>query len=401
MYERTHKRSLLQRMAWFAALMVAAVSIAFAMIYSIPTAHAGDCWGRALSEDHLHCYILEEAQKAGVIDVEAVFEAGRTLHIYLDQTDPVSDEVGQFFREKAAEFIDRWPDHVYYGRSGYSTCRSITGESKENCLLNDTLWRGDSLLPYSKSYTNIVLRTGGADARMDETGWPSYRQVWPDLSPADRTQRSANGFDVSEVDTTNLPPVNCYNESGFSCRMALEFPDLHIAGYYTYGKYQYVQVKIPPSGEVDREAVIDELSSRYSSDDRKRYTIIPVKYSYEELWRWKEIIKRFSHSSGNTLGITWVGIGQNYESSDGEMVFPLAHLQPLPRYEHELPNNGKHLYRETIRVRTLNLQETVDALPQLLGQLGIPVDAVGVVIEDINETPRQSYPLPSMPLSGE
>ncbi len=378
MYERTHKRSLLQRMAWFIALMMAAALIAVTMIYST---HAGDCWGGALSEDQFNCYILEEAQKAGVIDVEAVYQVGRERHIYISQTSPLDDEVKQVLMEKATEFIDRWPNREFYNESVIRNCEYLEGHMEP--IWECVLWDAHGLiyhsaLPMSNSYAEVELHTGGADARMGETGWRGYHQLWP---PTDRMRRSANRFDVSEVDTTNFPPIDCRTERlvKTTCRMSLEFPDLHIAGFHstegTSGK-AYVQVKTPPGGEVDRDAVKEELISQYTFATKDDYIIIPVKHSYEELWRWNEIITRFSNSSGNTLGITWSFIGPNKDFSRGESVLPLAHLQAIAR--------GNSEFRETIHIWTLNLQETVDALPQLLGQLGIPVDAVGVVGETPN-----------------
>ena len=90
---------------WGAAPAVLAGLAMFAIltVYSPATARAGDppgdCWGGALSADPLHCYVVDQAHSAGVIDVEAMYEAGGVLYIYLTQTDPVGDEVGAFFKE--------------------------------------------------------------------------------------------------------------------------------------------------------------------------------------------------------------------------------------------------------------------------------------------------------------
>ena len=67
----------------------------------------GDCWNGALSNDPLHCYILEEAQRAGLIEVAAVYLSPGTapLYIYLKQTEPLSADVGTYFRDKAHEYM--------------------------------------------------------------------------------------------------------------------------------------------------------------------------------------------------------------------------------------------------------------------------------------------------------
>ena len=72
----------------------------------------GDCWNEALSRDPLHCYFLEEAQRAGKIEVAAVYVApgGGPLYIFLEQPTPITDEVAQFFEAKAHEYLEREHD---------------------------------------------------------------------------------------------------------------------------------------------------------------------------------------------------------------------------------------------------------------------------------------------------
>ena len=55
-------------------------------------------------------------------------------------------------------------------------------------------------------------------------------------------------------------------------------------------------------------------------------------------------------------------------------VFPLAELPEAVPGPGSLPD-----YRETVHVWALDAQRVADALPTLLPQLGIPVDAVGVI----------------------
>ena len=89
----------------------------------------GNCWSGALSEDPVFCYFLEEAQRAGEIEVAAVYETpgGGRLYIYLRQSEHVSDEVGAFFKEKAHEYLESAEGHGAYG--AYE-CDGKTGEER-------------------------------------------------------------------------------------------------------------------------------------------------------------------------------------------------------------------------------------------------------------------------------
>ena len=163
---------------WGAAPAVLAGLAMFAIltVYSPATARAGDppgdCWGGALSADPLHCYVVDQAHSAGVIDVEAMYEAGGVLYIYLTQTDPVGNGVGAFFKEQATEFVERWPDRVFRDNRTYEFCARTRNTTYEDCMLNIlTFWEDDLILPFSTSYTKIVLRTGGAEARKSVPGW--------------------------------------------------------------------------------------------------------------------------------------------------------------------------------------------------------------------------------------
>ena len=121
--------------------------------------------------------------------------------------------------------------------------------------------------------------------------------------------------------------------------------------------------------------------------------IIPVKYDYEDLWRWATVINRFAYTSGNTLGITGSWMGQNREAyaGDVEAVYPVAEIPEVGRTESGSAKGDE--LRTTIHVRTMELERTVAALPQLLGQLNVPVDAVGVVAS-VDRTPS-GRPIPA------
>ena len=64
-----------------------------------------DCWSGALSADPLHCYVIDQAHRDGVIEVEGVYddESG-SLYIYFNYLRPVEDwlyaELREFLVEK-------------------------------------------------------------------------------------------------------------------------------------------------------------------------------------------------------------------------------------------------------------------------------------------------------------
>ena len=65
----------------------------------------------------------------------------------------------------------------------------------------------------------------------------------------------------------------------------------------------------------------------YLDPDGTVLELIPVKYAYEDLWRWGTIINRFALTSGNTLGITKARIGMNSAGEVvGEVVYPVESL---------------------------------------------------------------------------
>ena len=368
-------------------LGVAVVAAAAVLVIVNRGPPLGDCWGGVLSQDPLHCYVMEQAQSAGVIDVEGIYEAAGVLRVFLGPTDAVRDEnpsrfygeeVGVFFKEKATEFVERWPDRLSYDQPFYLGCVKELHATYEDCLLNIyTSWKQDHMLPQPRSYVNILFRTGELRSQL---GWASFRQLWPAVGAAEARDSGPSGeFDVSDVDTTNFPESDCaIDKTRGSCGRSKRFPSLNIAGWVNAPRKTYYQVKAPADGEVDVGAVRDVLVKRYIYADREDYIIIPVKYSYDELWRWATILNRFSVSSGNTLGITAAYVG---DTAWGGGVFDYALPSPLAAYP-ESEYEAWEDRRTTIWVWTLHPQQTVDALPRLLGQLGIPVDAVGVAIED-------------------
>ena len=68
----------------------------------------GKCFGGVLSEDPLHCYVLERAQKRKVIEVEKIYLVGNVLHLSIEG-DQVGDKVYQLLKDQSYSFYDRCP----------------------------------------------------------------------------------------------------------------------------------------------------------------------------------------------------------------------------------------------------------------------------------------------------
>ena len=104
--------------------------------------------------------------------------------------------------------------------------------------------------------------------------------------------------------------------------------------------------------------------------------LISVKYSWEELARWAEILDRFATSRGNTIGIMRAMVGKNSWGAT-TAVWTTDNLRRASKdsFAHYDPSS----IRKTIAVLGFDAQRIAVALPTLLPLLGIPVDAVGIV----------------------
>ena len=169
-----------------------------------PTPQPGeDCFGGALSDNPLHCYVLAAAHSEGVIEVDAVYRAGRVLLFFLTQTEPVSDEVYRYIEQKA---LSRPSD----GRP--HKCPPV------GCGLGVLPNSGlGYILPLLTGHEDLKLVPGGAEARRSMPGWASFRQLWPVVADGTRGAASAatgtSGFDISDVNTTTLPDLHCGGQS--------------------------------------------------------------------------------------------------------------------------------------------------------------------------------------------
>ena len=181
---QTDKRIRLPRRAWFIAL-VAIFAFAVASLsatgvdssrpgagfefrfpgeYAVPPP-PGDCWGGALSDDPLHCYALEEAQRDGIIEVEGVYDAWGELHIFFNYRTglPVSalfdqgrlEELLEVLKDNAREFVAQFPERVTYNLPLHFCGPSDPAETYRDCILNRTFELG--VVPWDSPYIRIFF----------------------------------------------------------------------------------------------------------------------------------------------------------------------------------------------------------------------------------------------------
>ncbi len=126
--------------------------------------------------------------------------------------------------------------------------------------------------------------------------------------------------DVSRVDLTNIPDVDCSSPNANSepCDQSQEFAGFGIAGWHAVGPHNplFIQVKATPDTVADAEAALRaEFIRRYGEggDGGDSTIFIPVKYDYGELWKWSVILNRFATSAANTIGIRTARVGLNLD----------------------------------------------------------------------------------------
>ena len=391
-----------------AATIIVASVVGALTVYAVPlNPPLGDCFGGALSQDPLHCYVLEQADRQSVIDLEKVYDTEGVLYFSLRQDGDVADNVYDFIRAKSSEFYDRWPDDVPV-LSYYDGCLEHLKPTYRECYLEVGLNR--MYLPKSMEHNDILFYTGDETARRLELGWASWRQVWPAVAGgASGSSETPTTFDVSDVDMTNLPVHVCPKKlhGGEICSRDQDVA-LSVTGRHGRDGTEYFQVKDPPTDEVGIAALKEILYPCYDKIGPCTYTatttdlqvvngvetyvaattqvdfnrnrtveieIIPVKYGPVELARWAEILNRFATSRGNTIGIMLTVVASNQWGAPSA-IWPTDNLGPARK---GLIGYDPASMRETIAVTGFNATRIAEALPTLLPLLGIPSDAVGIV----------------------
>ena len=354
---------------------------------------------------------MEAAQQAGHLTVAAIYAAPSSatvevLYIYLAQTEPISEAAAAYMRTQAHEYLDQYWAAVGYdptplvGEPGFgtrNTCVRSELALVKDCLL-DASWdefSSSGSLPRANGYETILLRVGGAKARRTEPGWGSWRQVWPAAAPvaqravARQVAAAASGFDLSDVDVTTFPELDCnvafpgesQDPAWASCHAWQRHPSEGVAGVYSHRhapEVRYFWIKNAPTDRAGLKALKDRLAPDHR-DYGTEIVIIPAPYDFGELWRWATILDRVALSAGNTMGIRWAGVRANRpaypegtlwletgpgparDSRDGFSIDPLT-------------------LRLTILIQALDPERVAAALPAMLAQLGIPLDAAGAIV---------------------
>ena len=406
MNSRTHGGHLRRRTGVLLAAAALASSymafVASPVGAATPTRGASsDCFGGALSSDAIHCEVLEWAHNSGVIDVDGVYRAGRSLFIYLTQTDRLDDAALQKMVDKSREVARRTGEHDCVLNARLCGSGAINGPD------------GGYILPKSSVYQTVEVFVGGAEARRSSRGWRAFEQLWPQVVEGVGGAAGGDGdFDISGVDRTNFPTLegNCDTRVDddsyeYACRLWDAHPGLGFANVYDEdpysgtGKiYAYVKAGVGEEAKIAaaKKALMNKQPEYYTED---RLEVVAVPHDFEELWRWSLVLDRFAESAGNTLGITYVELGFNDAGGlgkDRKYLFPLEDVPDLTDHVHERGGwpDGL-LWRLTIWVATLEFEETVAALPRLLGQLEIPVSAVGLIYEEENVIAERGSPEPA------
>ncbi len=197
----------------------------------------GDCFAGALSEDPLHCYVVERAETEGRIDVMAVYEGDGRLYFSISQAE-LTAELFRFMSEESYAFYYKWPELVPEDKYAHGVVSTWT--RFPTCYVDRVSWeRLDArrILPLPSAYERVMLVPGGESGRSIVPGWASWRQVWPPVSAQQgagaRGTAGGSGFDVSGVDVTNFPEIDvnvCVREPGTACNLWLQFPGAGIAG---------------------------------------------------------------------------------------------------------------------------------------------------------------------------
>ena len=309
-----------------------------------------------------------------------MYEAGESVYVYISQKGDMTKEITGYLREKTGEFYDRWPGSAPDGPR-YVRCRGFDNSHRE-CLMDHQSWTGGVdyvFLPWPAGYTAVGVFTGGAEARKSRRGWPSWSQLWPEEEASDGKPGDLVGkFNVSELDLNTEREVDCRLwPAGTICQLWKKYPGSNVVGWHrdNDGGKVYLQAKQPPDDQGQFDIVKKGVLTRGSADFE--VVVVPVKYDYGQMWLWAEILQRFAVTSGNTIGIITARVSSNDISDHREVVWPLKDLGP--RSSHV---SAYDEIRETVRLYANDAARVAAALPVLLPQLGIPVDAVGMVIKD-------------------
>ena len=141
--------------AWLlTALAFSAACLASPASVDGPTrGESDDCFGGALSSDPIHCEVLEWAHNGEVIDVDAVYSAGRALYIYLTRTSSLDDAARQKMLSKSREVARRTGEYECVLKPRLCGSGVLSGPD------------GGYILPRSSVYQTLEVFPGGAGGK--------------------------------------------------------------------------------------------------------------------------------------------------------------------------------------------------------------------------------------------
>ena len=191
---------------------------------------------------------------------------------------------------------------------------------------------------------------------------------------------------MSGVDVTNFPEMDCAGpelRDRSSCDYWKRNPNVGMAGWHgggIEGAMTYIQIKAPPGKEGNLEAAKAALLEKYGTQYEDTITVIPVKYDFKEMWRWAVVLNRFAAFPGNTIGLQNAVVSTNVPSYVEGTVWPVEGFEPVPRALKPGEDHPSYT-RNTVVVGAYGAPGMAEVLPGLLTQLGIPVDAVGIIAQ--------------------
>ena len=186
----------------FIAISVALYVTAFMLLGT----YFPDCFAGMLSDDPVQRYVLERAHNQGIINVEAVYEVGEVLYFQLSQADFVTEEQVQSMLDLGKRFTITGDLDVAYRPP--LDCPLIESARISHCALANT-FRSTGVLFWSNAGASVSFRPGGESARRDIGGWASHRQVWPQYTSGQARSTAPGSFDVSRLDVSNFPELEC------------------------------------------------------------------------------------------------------------------------------------------------------------------------------------------------
>lgn len=375
-------------------LGLAALAAALVLGAATDRPSSGNCFAGALSKDPIHCQVLTSAYDEGVLNIEAMYEGASVLYIFADNPESEWQAIEEYIFEEAKQASQAAQIPYCYEEPHPDWCNGGTLEISHGTA------QGGALLPGSEQYADLRMISGGERALTEQAGWASFELLWPQRDPifdGIGSPPSGERFDLSDVDLAITEEPDCYSGiySPSGCTWWLYNPDLEIAGteawnWGTPSGIGFYQVKVVPGQERDQLAYVEsEVLKRFPHNPdvgRSREIFIPVKYSFLDLWGWATLLDRFAQSQSNNIGVMSAEVGTNVPVATRETHYlTAAGLAPVEVGWESGPEDAAQV-RATIAIWSFDPRQTIEALPQLLSQLGIPADAVGVVV-DGNELP--------------